>query len=295
MKAITGGAPSRAIRECMARSKLLRGIIKSEVSQTVIRLVRRRAAVRERWRFVLAVVLAPSRVVAFRLRGSSIRVLIRPGTRDGDIFDEIFVGERAYEPPPQAASLLESVHGPLRVLDLGGNVGLFGAFVFNHFGDVDVTSVEPDPANAEILARCIASNGLQAKWRLIRACAGTRPGSVTLEAGRFADSRIVETSEGNVIEVPQVDVFDLVHDVDLLKMDIEGSEWAILADDRFRHLDARVTILEWHDYRGPRAPREVAIRSLVEAGYVVMPSVPSDVFPHGTVWAWRPQIPTRER
>jgi FkbM family methyltransferase len=224
----------------------------------------------------------------FALRDSEIRVALRTGTRDGDIFDEIFVVSRVYEPPAPVADRLDAVQRPLRVLDLGGNIGLFGAYVFDRFGDAEVTSVEPDPANAAILRRCISCNGLHDRWRLVQACAGTRAGTVALEAGRFADSRVVDGAAADAIEVPQLDVFALVSDLDVLKIDIEGSEWPIFADPRFAELDTQVLVVEWHDYLAPRDPRESAIEALTSAGFVVIPSPPSDIHGFGTIWGWRP-------
>ena len=52
------------------------------------------------------------------------------------------------------------------------------------------------------------------------------------------------------MRVRVVDVFQAVPDapIDVLKMDIEGSEYAILADPRFEALAARTErlLLEWH-------------------------------------------------
>jgi hypothetical protein len=52
------------------------------------------------------------------------------------------------------------------------------------------------------------------------------------------------------MKVQVVDVFQAVPDapIDILKIDIEGSEYAILADPRFEALAARTerVLLEWH-------------------------------------------------
>ena len=45
---------------------------------------------------------------------------------------------------------------------------------------------------------------------------------------------------------PRVDVFPYLAAADLVKIDIEGSEWEILADARFAGIAARVLVLEYH-------------------------------------------------
>jgi hypothetical protein len=68
--------------------------------------------------------------------------------------------------------------------------------------------------------------------------------------------------------VPVVDLLKTNHDVELLKMDIEGAEWDILTDPRLSELKARAIVLEWHSIGCPEPdPHKAAARLLVEAGY----------------------------
>jgi FkbM family methyltransferase len=193
---------------------------------------------------------------------------------------EIFGRKPIYEPPREVAPLLEQ---PLRILDLGGNVGLFGAFALNRFDVTDLRSYEPDPANLKLL-HATADGAPQ--WHVIEAAAGTKPGRIPFLTGRFSESRsALEGEEGMLVPV---------HDVlaepgcDLLKMDIEGGEWPILSDSRFDGF-ARVIVMEWHA-RGspdPSAAPLAASRLLAERGYTHQLEIPREHDGNGVTWAWR--------
>jgi hypothetical protein len=76
-------------------------------------------------------------------------------------------------------------------------------------------------------------------------------------------SSLSETGE----EFPAVDVFPMLKDADLVKIDIEGAEWAILTDPRFRELSAAALFLEYH----PPHTREDIVSTLEQAGWRVLP------------------------
>jgi hypothetical protein len=89
--------------------------------------------------------------------------------------------------------------------------------------------------------------------------------------------------------VPALDVFPFLEDVDLLKIDIEGAEWPILADPRFGAGVAKTLALEYHPYGSPEPDaRALALRLLREAGYETKVSDFRLPPGHGMLWAWRP-------
>src|SRR5204863_1001831 len=67
-------------------------------------------------------------VETYRLRHSDVRVAVRHHTADLMVLDEVF-SQREYAPPDPVASALNALR-PLRVADLGANIGVFGAWVF---------------------------------------------------------------------------------------------------------------------------------------------------------------------
>ncbi len=223
------------------------------------------------------------------------------------VLEELF-RLRVYEPPAQAARALSWLGRPIRIADLGGHVGFFGLFMHNLFPDATIVSFEPDPRNVEILRRCVAANGLQQEWEVIEACAGTSAGTVEFQssfhlsrAGSPADDslrsiqrRITETFgflDGTELlasqarEVASCDVFPFLEAADLIKIDIEGGEWAILQDPRFADLRASAVVLEYHPSYQTGSDVGTVKGLLEHAGYETGP--PLSAGDAGMVWAWR--------
>ena len=229
--------------------------------------------------------LVANRPAAYPLRASGLTVWLRHGSPDCTILNQIFGGTQYVGPPAVQPALRELGETP-RVLDLGGHVGLFGAYVFGRFPAATVLSVEPDPANAQLLRCCIRDNGLDDRWTLVEACASNRPGRARLAAGLSFESHVTSDNHDS-IEVEQVDAFELATGAQFVKLDIEGSEWPILGDERLRDLEARVLTMEWHAVAGaPDNPREGALEALRGAGYETTEDFVTPAC--GTLWAWRP-------
>lgn len=250
--------------------------------QGAIRAFRRRRALARPVRFAAFEFFGRhDRGAVHRLRDSPVRVAVRHRSRDVDILDEILVGSLAYEPPRELAHLLTD---DMSVLDLGGNVGLFGAFILQHFPAASLVSVEPDPFNVPVIEKCIEVN--QCRWQLVRACASASTEPVLFEARRYADSKIAESPSPNAIRVPAIDAFPLIAAAHFVKIDIEGGEWALLRDPRFRHVTPSVIVLEWHEAGGDvEDPYSVANDALTGAGYRTIGG--RSEHPHGVIWAWR--------
>jgi FkbM family methyltransferase len=232
------------------------------------------------------------RFIAGELRGgtrryrldSGVSVVIRHRSRDVDLVVEVFGARRPYEPP---AVLAQRLSGPLRILDLGGNIGLFGAFALARFDVRELRSFEPDPANAALLARTIAVNDLAGVWRLHPTAVAASEGELRFAAVAGPDSRAAEAAEA-AIAVPAVDLFGLDHGVDLLKIDIEGGEWALLGDPRLGGLRAGMIVIEWHWRFAPGPdPHGAAIAALRDAGYEVVADEPEPATGIGLLWAAR--------
>jgi len=233
------------------------------------------------WRFAAFELLGrQDRGALHRLRDSPVCVVVRHRSVDVDVLDEVLIG-RPYEPPSEVVGLLAD---GMSVLDLGGNVGVFGAFVLQRFPRALVTSVEADPFNQPVLERCIELNG--GNWRLIPACASVSSDPVLFEAGRYGHSRVVEAPSANTVSVSAIDVFPLIDSARFVKMDIEGGEWPILLDPRFQRVTPSVIVLEWHERGCPVAdPWRAATVALNGAGYQTLGG--GSGWPHGILWAWR--------
>ncbi len=194
-----------------------------------------------------------------------------------DILNEIFIAG-SYSPPPGI-----ELSGPLRVLDLGGNVGLFGAFALHAWSVIELRSYEPDPENFRLLRRTAQPFD---DWHVIDAAVSNRSGEMQFVAGMHSESRIALPGE-EAITVPVVDLYELPA-ADVIKIDIEGGEWPILSDPRLTGLDANVIAMEWHQLGCPeRDARTCAERLLAEAGYRHQHHIASPSPANGMVWASR--------
>jgi FkbM family methyltransferase len=217
-------------------------------------------------------------------------VLVRHGTGDVVTLGEVF-RNFDYRPPPEVAEALGG-GGPRRVVDLGANVGYAGAYLSGLWPGCRIDAWEPDPANAAIHEAMIGVEGEGARWHVTRAAAGARSGEARFISGEVALSRLAEVDmEGSagsdVIDVEVVDVLPAIADVDLLKMDIEGGEWAIISDQRFAAAPPRCLVMEYHPEGCPGIDPPAAVRGFLEGAGLTVGEVGRSPHGAGMVWAWR--------
>lgn len=203
---------------------------------------------------------------------------VRHRSRDLDILTEVF-GRGTYTPPPGVA---ETLAGPVRVTDAGGNIGLFGLYALQQWNVTVLRSYEPDRDNARLLTETARPFG---QWDVIRSAVSNHAGTIAFRDGLLSESRAALPGEESTT-VPAVDLFTEPAS-DLLKLDIEGGEWALLGDSRLPKLQARVVVLEWHRLGCPDSdPGAYASRLLREAGYTGQARGEACAS-NGMLWAWR--------
>ncbi len=259
----------------------LRTITDAPLARQVIQTGRAARALQPAGRFVVNQ-RRRATVDEYRLRGTEAAVYLRRRTRDVDILAEIFTAG-SYEPPRQVEPLLR---GPLRILDLGANVGLFGLYALQRWLGSTVESFEPDPENYALLERTAAPH---ARWRIHEAAVSNDAEPIRFATGHYAEGRAA-IEEDHAISVPCDDLFTFASSqrFDLIKMDIEGGEWPILTDARLAQLPVRVLVMEWHEHRCPHAsPRAYAGDLLATAGFVHQCHEPSRFASNGLLWTWR--------
>jgi FkbM family methyltransferase len=224
-------------------------------------------------------------------RAPQIRVAVRHGTGDVVTLGEVF-HDLDYEPPAAVATHLEAQGAHLRVLDLGANVGMFGAWAHHRWPGAHVQAFEADPDNADTHALTIAANpALSERWVLERAAAGAADGEARFVPGGVALSHLAGAGDDSAaqIVVPVEDVLPALAAADLVKIDIEGGEWALLSDERFATDPPPVLVAEYHPHLcpGPGDARTTALALLDRAGYTTIPVAHSDDHGAGMVWAYR--------
>ena len=170
-----------------------------------------------------------------------------------------------------------------RVVDLGANIGCSCLFWLREYPECTVEAFEPHAVHLEMLHENLRRNGVESRVVVHSAAAGVRQGSMFL-SDQGMSSRVSPEGRPGDQRVSVVDFFELMGDrpIDLLKIDVEGSEYSLLADARFPQLRARTLVLEWHanpDFPGDSGGAWCRER-LVAAGYTVEEH-------KALLWGWR--------
>jgi FkbM family methyltransferase len=124
------------------------------------------------------------------------------------------------------------------IVDAGANIGMFSVWAARRLPESRILALEPYPETFAKLQHNLRINQLgtrveSVQWALAAQC-GERAMSVEAESQRRslvpAD---LKTDCEKVVKVPSITLADLIdryelRQIDLLKMDIEGSEWEVL-------------------------------------------------------------------
>ena len=228
------------------------------------------ALVHQRWLYLAREAWRGPSTGRYLMRGSDVQVILRHHTDDTGVFAEIFRGN-FYHVPEATAVDLRSGATPPRIIDLGANIGLFGAWTLTHFPGSTMVAVEPDATTLRQLRQMVAMNGLSDTWTILPACASNRAGVTAFAAKGSSVSRMTEPGSADAnSEVPVIDVFQHLQCVDVIKMDIEGGEWRIVLDPRWHDISARVVLMEYHPEGCPGEDAGVLARDVLQrAGFVV--------------------------
>jgi len=224
---------------------------------------------------------------SYTLEDFACDVHLRHGTIDIPLLFDIMV-ERSYEPPVPVLES-EALRAGVRVVDLGASIGLASAFLASLVPISKLVAYEPDPMSLPQLKANLAGCRGVGDWRVVEACAGSGDHEVdVLLDGRSRFSRIVPGDRSpRSRRLPVVDAFPDLQEADVAKIDIEGGEWELLTDPRFRDLPVRALLLEYHRWLCPGPdPRKLAIDALVSAGFVIW-EAGEHIPGFGEVWAWR--------
>jgi FkbM family methyltransferase len=279
----------RALRGARDRVRVLERLSRWEPVGRLVSVLLLGRLVVESPRFILNELAGRRSLRRYTLRNSRLRVWLRHNAPDVQNFDEIFY-QGLYAVPEPVARLLRR-RRDIVVADLGANIGLAGAYFLGQLPGARAVAFEPDPQNLHVHRRTIASNDTVRGWKLVEACAWTDDGDVPFVTGAFAESHVADDDAPSHARLPAVDVFPYLANADVVKIDVEGSEWRLLADPRFADLETCAVVLEYHALLCPEPdPKAAAARLLEGAGYEV-DSIFHDADGTGMLWAWRPSKP----
>lgn len=175
-----------------------------------------------------------------------------------DIFVEQSLAFETNEPAP-------------RILDCGANVGLASLFYKRRYPMARITAFEADPAMAALLTLNLRANGA-ADVEVVSAAVWTEAGDISFCAdGADAGSILSPDSSPShaSVRVPSIRLADRLASerIDLLKLDIEGAETAVLADCADALDNVNAILLEVHEFNPERRNAPGLLRLLERRGF----------------------------
>ena len=171
------------------------------------------------------------------------KIFLRIYAGDIDIFYEIFYKE-IYQ--------LSDWLGKNVIVDVGANVGFATLYFLKQMPNATIYCIEPDPDNFPFLQKNLKAELESGKVKIILAGLSDRDGFMSLERNVLKyNSRLVENASENLVEVITYSVesfFKKFVDgkIDLLKMDIEGTEERIFENDISWLSNVEELLIEFH-------------------------------------------------
>ena len=230
----------------------------------------------------------------WRLNGSkhSISCVMRNGgvlqlrpkpTDDLALAYEIFI-EKVYAIPNTFPQYKDINY----IVDLGANIGYSCLYWCLNYPNAKVLAFEPHPLHVDILNKHLEINNIKDKVTVVSKAVGVQDAtSCITDCG--INSALTEDSHGKGIRVPVVDFYKLSHpkQIDLLKMDIEGTEYDILNHAHFGDLDIRLCVFEWHTKSGVVGIKSWCVDRLKYCGYNRIEHHANFSDDFGLIWASR--------
>jgi FkbM family methyltransferase len=138
---------------------------------------------------------------------------------------------------------------PVRLIDLGANIGLASVWFARRYGCGSIVAIEPSPENARLTRLNLEDNQIAAE--VIEAAVGAHDGSAQFEdAGDSNLGRLNASGGGRQVTVISMETvfkrFPQGASIDLVKMDIEGGEGPLLADNLGWLGRVRSIVAEFH-------------------------------------------------
>ncbi|WP_298609336.1 FkbM family methyltransferase [uncultured Thiothrix sp.] len=197
------------------------------------------------WPLIIVDKLGIKKKFYYRIRNTNIKLCCRSKSSDINEAVVIFTGE---EYPIKHINLENNAI----VIDLGGNIGLFSIYLLhnNPLKNIRIITLEPFEKNTLILQENIRINNITQIKIIQKACTDI-DGTVNIDTSVRPDAIFVSrTGNKNVesIKLSSLAKQENLPTIDLLKMDIEGSEYDIFEEDyAFIRDNVKKIIMEYHN------------------------------------------------
>jgi FkbM family methyltransferase len=138
-----------------------------------------------------------------------------------------------------------------RIIDCGANIGLASLYFKRLYPRARITAFEADPAIHQMLAANLQNNGA-ADVEAVQAAVWTQAGVVAFHCEGADSGAIAQFAPtgNNSQTVPAIRLCDLLQagEVDLLKLDVEGAELALLEDCRAALGNVAAILMDLHEF-----------------------------------------------
>jgi FkbM family methyltransferase len=187
-------------------------------------------------------------VKSIQLKGMSHPVFLRGGGSDFEVFKQVYL-YKFYN--------TEFNFEPEVIFDCGANIGLTTVYLKSKYPNSKIIAVEPEPSNVEMLrmnTQHLKGVEIEAKGLWGRDC------FLEIEKGNdgmawsFRVKEIDTFKEGAIpaISIPKLIEKYNLDKIDILKIDIEGSEENVFQEDPGSWISkVNVLIIELHDWQRP--------------------------------------------
>jgi FkbM family methyltransferase len=187
--------------------------------------------------------------IRLRARTARYELVCRPGTSDLNVFAQVFV-RREYAP-------LDDISSVSLIVDCGAYIGLASAYFLSRFPSAHLIAIEPDEGNFGLLQENLRP--FAPRVTLLHAAIWSHLTELVIDDAPFRDERewarqVREPREGETGTIPAFDIGTILRDsgfdrISLLKIDIEGAEAVIFAEEQNLEWLERVDnmVVELHD------------------------------------------------
>ena len=211
---------------------------------------------------------------------------------DAGVAREIFIDEPYRSPRRIDRSSVK------RVVDVGANVGYSILYFLSQYPQASIDAFEPHPLHCAQIESHLRANRDCRRVHIHPVAAGLKAGSSKLTDADVGSHLVSSAAAGLTVEVVDFFAWAGSSEIDLLKLDCEGTEYDLIMDERFRTLKAKTIVLEWHATEThPEAEREI-LKRLESLGFEIVPISRGDnetlrrhfgLRAVGVAWAYRQQ------
>ncbi|NTV31409.1 FkbM family methyltransferase [candidate division WWE3 bacterium] len=165
---------------------------------------------------------------------------------------------------------------PLIIIDAGANIGLFTLFIAHKYTLITSYLIEPDAENVNQLRTNLELNHLTDRVHIFENALYMQTKKVSFNSNADHYSKhVIYDDESNTSTVDGISFVDFdsqcaLESIDILKLDIEGSEWDLLTPENYAVFNkAALIIIEYHLDKNPRKLEISDISNYFEKDYEI--------------------------